>query len=241
MKEQIYSINFKGKKNIPEIISEHFISMISSNILIPGEKLPSELALSRQMNISRIAIRESMKILEAKGYIKSFGRDGKFVTTTPQFNIQHTFRDLLKNNTGNISLLFDVKQTIDREISEFVCKNATSDDIIYMSTFIQSIQTANLNELRFFYYSFFTAFFSSSKNIFFTHLAVEISRHIKDYFEHHSSEKVDSIMDEKCIFEHIRSIINHIENKNIPETKKHIDIHNNYIKNIFISNSKVDF
>jgi DNA-binding FadR family transcriptional regulator len=52
---------------------------ISQGRLKIGDKLPSEQEMTRQFGISRISLREAMKQLEAKGYIESRDRKGKYV------------------------------------------------------------------------------------------------------------------------------------------------------------------
>ncbi|MBN1499083.1 MAG: FadR family transcriptional regulator [Spirochaetes bacterium] len=234
MKEEIYKIDLKGKKDLPNLLADHFISLISLNILIPGEKLPSELALSRKLNISRIAMRESMKILEAKGFINSLGRKGKFVKTILQANMVNTFQDMLLSNRENIKKLFDVKTILDREIAVHVCNNADESDMKNMYSYICSLDTDDLPRLRNCYYNFFNAFFSSSKNVFFSHLAIQISNSIKEYFEIHSTEKIDSMLTEKTVFSQMKNIYTEVTNRNVSGSRENIDIHNNYVKNIFI-------
>lgn len=53
-----------------DIIFKQIRSLITNNLLKPGEKLPSERDLAEKFNVSRVIIREGLKLLEFNGLIK---------------------------------------------------------------------------------------------------------------------------------------------------------------------------
>ena len=64
---------------IPTLVADQIIDLISRGKLKPGDRLPSEHEMTERFRISRISLREAMKLLEAKGYVESRHRKGKFV------------------------------------------------------------------------------------------------------------------------------------------------------------------
>ena len=64
-------------------VFEHAVEQIRELILQgafgPGEKLPTELELSKQLNIGRSSIREALRVLEAEGLIKVRRGAGAYV------------------------------------------------------------------------------------------------------------------------------------------------------------------
>ena len=65
--------------DIPTLVMNQIIDLISQGKLKIGDKLPSEQEMTELFGISRISLREAMKLLEAKGYIESRDRKGKYV------------------------------------------------------------------------------------------------------------------------------------------------------------------
>ncbi|MGN6094187.1 MAG: FadR/GntR family transcriptional regulator, partial [Luteibacter jiangsuensis] len=58
-------------RNLHSQVVRELGQLIVSGKLAPGEGLPREEALAEQMQVSRTALREAMKVLVAKGLIES--------------------------------------------------------------------------------------------------------------------------------------------------------------------------
>src|SRR4030043_411214 len=80
---------------IPSLVAKQIIEHIASGKLKPGDKLPSEHDMTTTFGISRISLREAMKLLEAKGYIASHGRRGKFVKTVGGPPLESTIEGII--------------------------------------------------------------------------------------------------------------------------------------------------
>lgn len=65
-----------------EQTAEKLISMIMNERLFkPGEKLPNEEALSKELGVSRVTLREAIRTLGAQGLVETKRGVGTFVTT----------------------------------------------------------------------------------------------------------------------------------------------------------------
>src|ERR1700733_10259694 len=62
-----------------EMVEHQLRDFILSNKLVPGHKLPSESELSNDLGVSRTAIREGLKSLEAVGVVNAHQGKGRFV------------------------------------------------------------------------------------------------------------------------------------------------------------------
>jgi DNA-binding FadR family transcriptional regulator len=62
-----------------ELVEHRLRDFILNNKLVPGHKLPSESELSNDLGVSRTAIREGLKSLEAVGVINAHQGKGRFV------------------------------------------------------------------------------------------------------------------------------------------------------------------
>ncbi|MFB0506707.1 MAG: FadR/GntR family transcriptional regulator, partial [Thermodesulfobacteriota bacterium] len=79
------SIHFRNpfipvrKKKIFDEVYDQLISLISNGELRPGDQLPPERFLARELKVSRQSIREAVKKAESKGLITVRQGEGTFV------------------------------------------------------------------------------------------------------------------------------------------------------------------
>ncbi|MEZ0537342.1 GntR family transcriptional regulator [Caldicellulosiruptoraceae bacterium PP1] len=66
-----------------EIVLEKIKKFIENDIYKEGDKLPSEIELSRQLGVSRATLREALRILEDEGYIIRRHGIGTFIAPKP--------------------------------------------------------------------------------------------------------------------------------------------------------------
>jgi len=113
--------------NIPTQVAGQIISLIKSGGLKTGDRLPSEQKMTRMLGISRISLREAMKLLEAKGYIEPRGKRGKYVRM-PEEGTKSPIEDLLSLDPGKIWELLCVRRILDAEAAAIACRHATREE-----------------------------------------------------------------------------------------------------------------
>jgi GntR family transcriptional repressor for pyruvate dehydrogenase complex len=87
------------KRNIPEEVARTIERIIIDNDLQPGDRLPSQMELSRTLNVGTRSIREAVKTLETRGLIETHHGKGIFIKSN---NLDY-FLEVL-----NDSLIFDI-------------------------------------------------------------------------------------------------------------------------------------
>ncbi|NQY38173.1 MAG: FadR family transcriptional regulator [Alteromonadaceae bacterium] len=98
-----------------------------------GEVLPTEIALSTKLQVSRSALREAIKMLSAKGLIQSIRKKGIVVLPKSNWNMfdEDVLRWILSSNP-TISLLksfTEVRMAIEIQAATLACVNATTTDL----------------------------------------------------------------------------------------------------------------
>ncbi|ATN37276.1 hypothetical protein ACO34A_26275 (plasmid) [Rhizobium sp. ACO-34A] len=70
------------------LVVERIKRRIQLSLLLPAERLPAERKLSIDMNISRVTLREALRVLETEGYVvvRRGTQGGTFVTDEAQLN-----------------------------------------------------------------------------------------------------------------------------------------------------------
>lgn len=77
-------MNFESDdRNLPQKISEDIISFILNEHLQPGDKLPNEAHLAKELNIGRSSLREAMKLLASRNIVTIKQGSGTYVASSP--------------------------------------------------------------------------------------------------------------------------------------------------------------
>ena len=64
--------------------------------LLPGDKLPPERVLAEQLKVSRVTLREALRVLEGEGYVQTrLGARGSQTVSTPPISTEDMRRRLL--------------------------------------------------------------------------------------------------------------------------------------------------
>lgn len=116
-----------------ERIRQSIVDYILQNKLKPGEKLPPESELARQLHVSRSSVRESIKSLEVVGVLRTERGNGVFIQ-------EFSFDPLLE--ILPYSFLFDLRQLSDLWKIRQILEIALIDDAIALMT------EDRLNELK---------------------------------------------------------------------------------------------
>src|SRR3954463_16655061 len=79
-------------------IAERIKAAIRDGRLAPGDQLPPERDLTRQLGVSRVSVRDALRMLEANGLIevRVGARGGAFVTAPAPSLVSEGFADMLR-------------------------------------------------------------------------------------------------------------------------------------------------
>lgn len=112
--------------------------------LLPGERLPSEIELSRRLSISRGSIREAMKILAAFGIVEIRRGDGTYIAHSDHKVVFDPLLFSLILSNANIRELVELRELMEFAIVKLVIKNAGDEELNYIKKMIS--QMADLVE-----------------------------------------------------------------------------------------------
>ncbi len=171
--------------DLPNLVAKQVIEHIKSGTLKQGDKLPSEHDMTKRFGISRISLREAMKLLEAKGYIESHGRRGKFVKSASGHPLESTIEELISVDHQKIWELLAVRRIIDSEAAAMAAEHATKRQIAVLGKFktdaeklgIQNI--VSTREGGRLYARFYRDLADSTNNTIYSHIMKSISTLLK--------------------------------------------------------------
>ncbi|TAL32709.1 MAG: FadR family transcriptional regulator [Spirochaetes bacterium] len=221
--------------DIPSMVVNQVVELIGTGILKVGDRLPSELEMTRRFGISRISLREAMKLLEAKGFIESQGRKGKYVRSVVDNAIRSPIEGLISVDHRKIWELITVRRILDSEAAALAALSATEKQIRKLRNFKEQADNLGVDNLMVtreggkLYGEFYNDLYDATNNTIFTHLLKSISIIIRGVLPY-SREKLIKVKGSgKAIYDHHIKIVQAIESRDSSLAKELMVIHINYI------------
>lgn len=116
------------KETVTGKIIKQIRAMIQSGEFQPGKKIPSERELTEALSVSRIAVREAIKSLEAKGLLEVRPGEGTFVKAPTSHDLIDPLTNFLITKHAFKELL-EVRRTIEVELAGFAAERSTDEDL----------------------------------------------------------------------------------------------------------------
>jgi GntR family transcriptional repressor for pyruvate dehydrogenase complex len=223
------------KQNLYEEVSRQIINMISDGTWKPEEKILGEMELSKQFEVSRNSIRESIKALELVGILESRTGIGTFVSRQAIGNINNMHLSNLIEYESTLVELLETRLIVEPGLVFLAAKHATPEGIQELEQIIelgkQAVAEKNYTfDLGF---KFHKQVFSMSNNRILINLMESITESLivtrgKVFFQHLNEYILNSELDE-----HI-AMLNCIKNKDAVTAKnlmhRHIENSLNMVK-----------
>jgi GntR family transcriptional regulator, transcriptional repressor for pyruvate dehydrogenase complex len=113
-------------------IVERIKGAIRAGKLAPGDQLPAERELTKQLGVSRVSVRDALRMLEANGLIevRVGARGGAFVTAPAPQLVGEGFAHMLLLAAGvDAAQITEARLVFELGILELACARVTDEDI----------------------------------------------------------------------------------------------------------------
>jgi len=130
----------KKSEKITDVIISQVRGAILSGELKPGDRLASEKELVEQFDVSKATLRESLRALEAMGFIESRkgASGGVFVTEVTLQTTIHSMMNFLHFKSLSISEITMIRYIMEPIIVRIAATQITEKDIRQLETFISA-------------------------------------------------------------------------------------------------------
>lgn len=129
-----------------ERICDRIRQQLADGELRPGDKLPAERELARELNVGRNALREALRSLEIAGVIelKKGSKGGAFVRSGDLASMTRVMQDLMHLGAVSIENLAEARQALMSVVVQFACDRATESDFLALEANIAHTHAATL-------------------------------------------------------------------------------------------------
>jgi len=130
------------KPSLAAQVVDRITGMIVGGELSDGDRLPSEADLAEQMGVSRTALREGMRTLEARGLLETRRGIGTVVRSVSADQLVLPLSLFADASGGAVSFeqFHTARSILEVEMAAIAARNATDDDVKQLRRFLEDME-----------------------------------------------------------------------------------------------------
>jgi GntR family transcriptional repressor for pyruvate dehydrogenase complex len=141
--EKLRKRTFRSGRLSGQVVSE-LERMIAEEYPQPGQRLPKEADLAERFQVSRIVIREAMKILEDRGVVDVGAGRGTFTLTPSPGKVKDLLMRLFKDQPipalAEMDRMLELRQVLEETAAGLAAVRATREDLDSMTSALEAMQ-----------------------------------------------------------------------------------------------------
>jgi DNA-binding FadR family transcriptional regulator len=116
---------------VSQVIVDQIKALIRDGRLLPGDRLPSERELCQRFGVSRVTVREALRVLEANGLltIRVGAHGGAFLTSPTTERLSEGLANLISVSTLTAANVTEARIIVELGILPLAVERATDEDI----------------------------------------------------------------------------------------------------------------
>ena len=112
-----------------------------------GQRLPKEADLAQKFHVSRIVVREAMKLLEGRGLVKVLAGSGTYTTVPSADKVKETllrlFRDQASPALADLEQMLEVREVLEETVASLAAVRANDSDLAEMEAALVIMESGN--------------------------------------------------------------------------------------------------
>lgn len=129
------------KKVLSEQVAHDLRQMILNKDLKPGDKLPNELVLTKQLNVSRSTVREAIKTLRSQNVLEVRRGLGTFVSATPGVK-EDPFGVHFMDEGPLLKYFYEVRRIVEPQMAQMAALRATDEELLEIRSAYEAVKAA---------------------------------------------------------------------------------------------------
>ncbi|MBO3084742.1 FadR/GntR family transcriptional regulator [Cellulomonas fengjieae] len=138
----------RDRRALPDIVVERFLTAMKSGELKPGEQLPTETELARDLGIGRTSLREAIQRLRTMGAVEVRAGLGTFVVDRTRMEPVHSFVQWSADNDFEVTELFEARMSLEVTAAGLAAERATTRELALLDRAARKHRAAEHLESR---------------------------------------------------------------------------------------------
>lgn len=132
------------KPKLSDVVASDLTAMILARGLKPGVRLPSEKDMMAQLRVGRPALREALRLLEARGIVRmQTGRNGGPVVMEPDTRaVSESLSLLLVFRGATVADVLSAREVIEPAVAAEAARNRTEENVAELERSAQAVLLA---------------------------------------------------------------------------------------------------
>jgi DNA-binding FadR family transcriptional regulator len=127
-----------------DAVVQHIKELVVTGQLRSGQRLPSEKELAKLFGLSRVTVRDALRVLEAEGFvrIKVGARGGAFISAPGPQHVTRSLTNLLRVNRASLRALAEARLILEPEVAALAAQRARPADLRAMRRAVEDARAA---------------------------------------------------------------------------------------------------
>lgn len=131
--DTVETIGITPARQVADVVAERIERLIVDGVLKARQPLPSERRLVNKLGVSRTALREGLKLLQARGIIETLHGRGSYVASLTGQPQTSPLMHLLGSQPRTLYDLFEVRGLLEAESARLAALRGTPADYVLIS------------------------------------------------------------------------------------------------------------
>ena len=132
--------------DVHEAARERISELIREGGYQPGDRLPAERQLAASLRVSRVVVREALKVLEALGMVEIMQGSGTYVVDPHRDPVAAALAAGSTVDMAFIRQLIDVRAALDVKAAELAAERATAKDLTRLRAVLRDLDAEHAHD-----------------------------------------------------------------------------------------------
>lgn len=131
------------RRQLSHMVSDQLEQLILTGVLVEGSRLPPEKELGEQFGVSRNAVREALKSLEARGLVRVENGKGAFTTAPTTETVRGALGRYIQARLGADAVphLYEIRRVLEGAAARACAERATEEDLSRLQTALARMES----------------------------------------------------------------------------------------------------
>ena len=223
------------RRMVYDELYDQIVSMISKGELKPGDKLPPERELAKQLKVSRQSIREALKKAETQGLVEVRHGEGTFVLSMVSHWMEEPLLIMITEEVGKVNEFHEIRKLLEVWCARKAAEVATTRELKKLKKELMEMEKAieSLQPFGRLDFDFHLSIVEAAHNTLMLHMFTSL-KHVFDFKYKISSFAKNFPENHKILHTQHQEVYEAIKNRNPELAEQKMEKHLQFVEKMWI-------